>query len=229
MTAAVPQPPPAQSRLVNLTITQDIICPWCYIGIREIQAAVALAEKNLPLRFLVEYRPFRLDPSLSVDVPITKAEKYSKKFGDRMQGVRKVVKERGRKLGIEFNFEGNLRQTTLSHRLLLRVWKSGGQKAQEALLDHIFKGFFERAEDPGVVEVLAGYAEAAGVMSQADAETFLRSKDLEGEVEEMIRSAQLEGITGVPFTTINNTWAVSGCQSSEVYYGIFERLTKMEI
>ncbi|KDQ08737.1 hypothetical protein BOTBODRAFT_165675 [Botryobasidium botryosum FD-172 SS1] len=229
MTAAVAQPPPAPSRLVNLTITQDIICPWCYIGIREIQAAVALAEKNLPLRFLIEYRPFRLIPSLSLDIPISKNELYIKKFGDRIHGVRKVVKERGRALGIEFNFEGNIRQTTLSHRLLLRAWKAGGQKVQEALLDHIFQGFFERAEDPGSVEVLAGYAEAAGLMSQTDAERFLRSKELESEVEEMIRSAQMEGITGVPFTTINNTWAVSGCQSSEVYYGIFERLAKMEI
>jgi hypothetical protein len=60
--------------LVDLTVTLDLICPWCYILIKEIDNAIDRAKKNdLPLRYRIEFKPFILDPTLPLDHSVEKA------------------------------------------------------------------------------------------------------------------------------------------------------------
>jgi len=219
---------PAGAPLIHLSIYSDVICPWCYVGHKEVNRAVDRVTKEVPgVRFLIEFLPFRLDPSLADDKPVDKQTRYIAKFGQtRLDSILKMLKERGKALGINFEFGGVMRQTTLAHRLLLRAWKKGGMPCQQAVLDGLFTSYFEDNEDPGDIDVLARIADKTELMSEEEAVTFLESKELSEEVKQQIQSAQHNGITGVPFTVIDGKWAVSGGQTAEVFYQIFAKLAR---
>lgn len=216
----------AASRVVHLKVVSDSICPWCLIGTMELRKALARAKENsLPLKINVEYRPYQLDPTLPEDTTVDRKERYLKKFGDRMQSIQDNMAERARPLGLNLKFGGVIRQTTPSHRLLLKAYKKGGQDAQQAILTEVLKGFHELEQDIGDPEILAGYAEKTGVMSRAETLEFLNGDEMKKEVADGIEEAREMGVTGVPFTVINNKWAISGGQPSEVFYQVLERLS----
>ncbi|KAG8925240.1 hypothetical protein FRC00_004178 [Tulasnella sp. 408] len=102
-------------------------------------------------------------------------------------------------------------------------------KLQLALLEKIFEAYFEQEKDIGSHEMLAGLAEEAGVASKDEALEFLASDKLYTEVQAQIMEAQGKGITGVPCTVINQKYAISGGQKSDVYIDIFEKLAAREI
>ncbi|KAG9105185.1 hypothetical protein FRC07_009523 [Ceratobasidium sp. 392] len=211
----------AVARVVNLKVVSDSICPWCLIGTMELRKALARVKANdLLVRVNIEYRPYQLDPTLPEDTVLDRKERYLKKFGDRATSIQENMAERARPLGL------NLYDRTSSVQSLDTKPSKGGQDAQQAILTEILKGYHELEEDIGDPEVLAGYAEKTGVMSRPETLEFLASDELKKEVAEGIEEAREMGVTGVPFTVINDTWAISGGQPSEVFYQVFERLSK---
>ncbi|KZT50618.1 thioredoxin-like protein [Calocera cornea HHB12733] len=213
---------------VTLNVTSDTICPWCYIGFKQINNAIQKAKAaKLPITFDVEFSPFMLDPTLPVTGSRPRRERYIEKFGEaRSNAIVETLGNVGKELGINFTYDGVISQTILSHRILMKAYQLGGQDAQQTLLAIIFKGFFEENKNVGDVDWLAQTAEQAGFMSAAEAKKFLESSELEKEVTRKIEMAQMMGITGVPFTIINGRWALSGAQPSEVFYQVFEKLAK---
>ncbi|KAJ1311450.1 hypothetical protein OPQ81_009939 [Rhizoctonia solani] len=213
-------------RVVDLKVISDSICPWCLIGTMELRKALARARaNNLPLQIRLEYRPYQLDPTLPEDKGLDRLERYRSKFGDRIHAIHENISARARTLGLDLNFTGTVRQTTPSHRLLMKAYNKGGQDAQQALLTEILRGYHELAQDIGDPEVLGGYAEKTGLMSKAEAIAFLATDELKKEVADGIQEARELGVTGVPFTVIDNKWAISGGQASEVYYQLLEKLS----
>ncbi|GAA5922597.1 hypothetical protein JCM1841_006747, partial [Sporobolomyces salmonicolor] len=93
----------------------------------------------------------------------------------------------------------------------------------------LFKTYFEEEGDPGSHELLARDAETVGIMSKADALAFLASDELKDEVAAGIRKAQMRGISGVPFTIINDKLAISGAQEEETFLEVFRKLAKGEL
>ena len=90
-------------RTIKLTFVSDFWCPWCYIGFREIIAAMNKCKSGkLPVVFDFEYRPFLLNPTLSEDVPIPRMEYLQNKFGHlKAEMITKMIAERARAVGIE--------------------------------------------------------------------------------------------------------------------------------
>lgn len=213
---------------VSLNVTSDTICPWCYIGFKQINNAIQRAKDNhLPITFDVEFSPFMLDPTLPSKGSRPRWDRYLEKFGEpRAKAIVQTLDKVGKELGIDFKYDGMISQTIASHRILAKAYNLGGQDAQQKLLSVIFRGFFEENKDVGDLDWLAGCAEQAGVMSAAEAKRFLESGELEKEVNAKIEMAQLMGITGVPFTIVNGKWALSGAQPSDVFYAVFEKLAK---
>ncbi|KAF8680297.1 thioredoxin-like protein [Rhizoctonia solani] len=221
----------AAARVVSLKVISDSICPWCLIGTMELRKALARAQaNNLPLQIRLEYRPYQLDPTLPEDKGLDKVERYRKKFGDRqvflLKAMHENVASRARPLGLNLNFKGTVRQTTPSHRILMKAYNIGGQDAQQALLTEILRGYHELAQDIGDPDVLGGYAEKTKLMSKEEALEFLATDELKKEVADAIQEARDMGVTGVPFTVIDNKWAISGGQPSDVFYQLLERLAK---
>lgn len=100
----------------------------------------------------------------------------------------------------------------------MRAHEIGGGEAQHALLDQIHRSVLEECQDVGCADVLSSCADKAGVMSKADALAFLRTPLLCDRVHDEIVIARTErGVVGLPFTVIDDKWAVSGGQSADVY------------
>jgi len=230
--------PPQQPRVVSLSVVSDMNCPWCYVGSKELLKAMqascnasAIASKEdsdkRPLQFKLEYKPFMLDPTLKVDEPVEREGRIVKKYGEeKMKKAKELLVERGKELGISFKWGGNMRQTTASHRLMLYVLQEHGSKAQLQLLEQLFIYNFEHEKDIGDPEILVEIMEKLGFASREDTLDFLDSEDLTPEISSQIKEAQMLGISGVPFTVIDGKWAVSGGQSWDVYYKIFENLSQ---
>jgi predicted DsbA family dithiol-disulfide isomerase len=213
------------------------VCPWCYIGHKEIKDAIA-ASSHLPLSFEIEYRPYQLDPSMNTDLGVDVTTYLTGRLGpERYAQIKKVVAAKANSLGMELYvslcsealhvliwlhsvWHGKIGNTHRAHRLILKAWQVGGQTVQQKLLEAIFVSRFEKGENPGDVEVLGRCSEAAGFLSAEQVADFFDTDECADEVTKMIEEARTRGVSGVPFTIIENKWAVSGGQTSDVYYQV---------
>jgi len=218
------------TRVVKLTIINDLVCPFCCISQYELLDAIALSKDRLqlPISFELEYLPFRLISTacLTEDTPkIDKATFYKDKLGmEKFTNVENSVTKWAEEKNIPISFRGVMSQSTRAHRLSQKAYRMGGQTLQHPLLCAIFKAYLEEEKDIADMNVLAEVAEGVGMMSRDQALRFLESNELETEVIKMCDDARLNGITGVPVTVIDGKWAVSGSQSSEVFLQIFQKL-----
>ncbi|CCM04242.1 uncharacterized protein FIBRA_06409 [Fibroporia radiculosa] len=216
------------SRSVSLVVIGDIICPWCYIGEKEMERAIE-AVSDLPLTIKVEHRPYQLQPSLPDDEALVKRDWYLNRFGkDKFAMFEQMVTTRGAQLGLNINYGGTITQTTRAHRLSLKALKLGGQEMQESYLNAIHKAYFEQGKNIGDNDTLAELAQESSVMTREEALQFLQSDECREEVINMMAEARKKGVTGVPFTIIDGRWAVIGGQTADVYIQIFKKLAQTE-
>ncbi|GAA5828482.1 hypothetical protein JCM5353_002690 [Sporobolomyces roseus] len=224
----------AAIKKVDLEITSDSICPFCYIGFNRITSAISRAKaEQLPIEFSLKFAPFLLDPTLPASPGENKRERYIKRFGgpEKVAKMEEAMIERGRECNppIEFSYGGVVSQTTDSHRLIEKSHQLKGEEGQKALVARLFKSYFEEEQDPAAHEILARDAETAGIMSKSEALEFLKSDELSKEVQEGIKKAQLRGISGVPFTIINDKLAISGAQEEDTFLSVFRKIAKGEL
>ncbi|KAF8477776.1 thioredoxin-like protein [Russula ochroleuca] len=224
--SAFPSPPHTTSkRVVKLIVISDFACPWCFIAHRELQDAIAQCS-NLPISFVVEYRPFLLHTTAPTE-PIDKNEFVGRKIGrERWEAYKLMATERGEAVGINFSFAGPVSLTTPAHRLMTKAYEIGGPAAQSSLITPIFRASYEDDLDISDPDVLADLAEQAPIMSRAEALSFIKSEECLATVNHQVSEARAKGVTGVPFTIIDRKWAISGGQSAPVFVAIFSKLAE---
>ncbi|KAI8922301.1 thioredoxin-like protein [Powellomyces hirtus] len=207
-------------RKVLIEITSDTICPWCYVGKRRLEAAIARAPKTL--EFDIVYKPFFLNPSLPAE-GTNKLEMYESKFGkERVAKMLETMKHVGNEVGIKFDYGGLTANTMDSHRLLEYAKQ---HNKQLPLVEKLFSAYFEQTKNIGDRDVLASVAAEVG-FDKAEVLAYLNSDEGDGthEVVEQVESAQRRRITGVPFFRINRTYDIGGAQEPETFVEIFEKI-----
>ena len=210
---------------LNIEIFSDLICPWCYIGRRRLEAGLKILGANeLPN---IIWRPFELNPDMPKAGLDRKAYR-SAKFGswERSQAMDREVAEIGRTLGLEFNYDRVLitPNTRAGHRLL---WWARDKGWQDALADALFRAYFTEGRDIGKNEVLTQIADEAG-LSATDFSRFVESdKGLEEVLKEEAEGMQ-RGLNGVPFFVINGVPAFSGAQHPETFVEAFLQVLDMD-
>ncbi|KAF7293025.1 DSBA domain-containing protein [Mycena indigotica] len=222
---------PMALKPLSLHVISDSICPFCYMGYKQLNLAMAAAKKeNLPLDFKLRFKPFLLDPTLPTDKPLNKREHYDSKFGAaNFARMEKQMAARGKTVGINFSYGGNIRQTIDSHRLIEKAFLVGGDEKQRLIIDALFGGYFEKEQDVGDHDFLAECAVQAGVFaSKPDAVAFLATDELRDGVQKDITDAKRMGVEGVPFILLNNKYAVSGAQGEETFLQIFRKIAAGE-
>jgi predicted DsbA family dithiol-disulfide isomerase len=204
-----------------IDIVSDAICPWCYIGKRRLEKALAIAPQS---DLQIGWRPFQLNPDMPAD-GMDRQEYLRLKFGDRAGGnMYQAVEEAGRGEDIPFAFERIKRtpNTILAHRLIRYAQREG---RQDEAVETLFKAYFTEGANIGEIDTLVGLAQAmqldpaavrAFLESDADADT-IRSEDA---------FARQIGIQGVPCFIIERKYAVSGAQPPEAFLEIFELVKK---
>ncbi len=203
--------------MIYVDIVSDTICPWCYIGKRRFERALALRGRN---DVAISWRPFQLNPDMPPE-GMTRDDYVRAKFGggDRPRQIYQAIAESGREAGIEFQFSRIRRtpNTVLSHRL---VHWSAKQERQEEVVGELFAAYFEDGLDTGNVEVLVECARRAG-LDEEIAWKYLQSDEGRQEVVASDVYARRLGINGVPCFIVNRKYAVSGAQPPSAFVEVF--------
>src|SRR4029079_144163 len=203
--------------MIYVDIVSDTICPWCYIGKRRFERALALSGRN---DVAISWRPFQLNPDMPAE-GMTRDDYVRAKFGggDRPRQIYQAIAESGREAGIEFQFSRIRRtpNTVLSHRLI--HW-SAKQERQDEVVAELFRAYFEDGLDVGDLEILVECARRAGLDREL-ARKFLLSEEGRQEVVASDVYARRLGINGVPCFIVNRKYAVSGAQPPSAFVEVF--------
>ncbi len=202
------------SPTVHVDIVSDVICPWCYIGQKNLESAISGIEGvNIEIR----WRPYQLDPTLPPEGK-DRATYLNDKFGGeaRAREIYKRVENAGKASGIDFNFDRiAVSPNTLdAHRLL--HWAAGqGPQIQNALAQRLFELYFEQGGNIGDHAVLTEAAVAVGMDREIVAGLLASDQDRDA-VQRDIQQAVAMQIQGVPFFILENKYGLSGAQPPEV-------------
>lgn len=203
----------SQPSPLTIEIVSDVVCPWCFIGKRRLEQAIALVRQDFPdFRHELRWRPFFLNP----DTP-PQGEPYLpfliQKFGGREQteAIFQRVRDAGAPLGIDFRFDRiEVRANTLdAHRLIHWAQRQGDATA---LVERLFAGQFERGENVGDRQVLADIAADCGYL-RADVLAHLEA-DADAELlkaEE--RQSRGWGVTAVPTFIFARKVGIQGAEA----------------
>ena len=207
--------------VMNIEIWSDVVCPWCYIGKRQFERAVA--SFSHPDEITVTYRSFELDPGAPAERSGTHAEHLAGKYGmtiTQAEQAGQQMTQRAAADGLEFRFDlirgGN---TFDAHRLLHLAKDHGLQpEMKERLMRATFTEGLPIADRP----TLARLAAEVGLPA-AQVQTVLDGDNYADAVRADEQQAARYGITGVPFFVADGKYAVSGAQPPEVLLQLLQR------
>lgn len=203
-----------------IKVYSDVICPWCYVGKRRLEAA--LDAPGVPAEVTFDWLPFELNPDMPGE-GMTRAEYRARKFGPaRAAELDRNMRETGREVGIDFAFDRIERtpSTKLAHRL---IWQAGRQGRQNDMVNRLFKAYFEDALDIGDADVLSRLAAEAGLDADGVAQALAGQESLEAVVKLADRGRAM-GIQGVPFFILLGKYGVSGAQPPEFWREALPRI-----
>ncbi len=196
---------------IRIEIVSDTICPWCFVGKRRLEKALA----QLPtVAANVHWRPFQLDSTIP-EGGMDRQTYLARKFG--AQGAKDVyarIRAAGAEEGIDFAFEKIQKtpNTIASHRLLHWAEEDG---RQEAVAERLFQLYFLEGMDIGDIAVLARAAADCG-MDEGAVRQRLATDESRTLILRQIAQADDIGIEGVPCFVFEGSTYLPGAQSSDV-------------
>ena len=203
---------------MHIEIWSDVICPFCYIGKTQLEAAL----KEAGVAAQIEHRAFRLMPGDAV-APVE--EMFAKKYGQTPQqavSTMRNVEANAAGEGLEFHIAGTLTGDTLdAHKLLILA---GDKGVQPQLLDRLYRAYFTETQNVFNRLTLLDLAVEAG-LDRNDAAAALDSAELAARVAADQRTAQTFGVRGVPFVVIDRKFAVSGAQGKDNFVKALQAAT----
>jgi predicted DsbA family dithiol-disulfide isomerase len=199
---------------LTIDVVSDVVCPWCFIGKRRLEGALALyarAHPDAPAP-TVTWRPFQLNPGMP-DEGMAREEYVRRKFGSQGGAVYDRVSAVGREVGIAFKFDQIKRQpNTLAAHSLIELAEARG--AQDAVVEALFTAYFLDGVDLTDRASLAAIATGAG-LDLGEVEGWLdNAQAREAAANEDARAREI-GIEGVPFFIFNSRVGLSGAHPSE--------------
>ncbi len=203
---------------MHIDILADVICPWCFVGKRRLERALALRPD---ISATVSWRAFELNPDLPMD-GIPREIYLSAKFGSAAKAERlyATITAAGRAEGIEFAFERIQRtpNTLRAHRL---IRLAGDKGCAEPIVEALFQGHFVEGLDIGLTETLGELAVRAG-LGRAETCEYLSGGAGTAEVRAEEQRARRLGIHAVPYFVLERGYAISGAQEPEMFLPIFD-------
>ncbi|MCH9683694.1 MAG: DsbA family oxidoreductase [Deltaproteobacteria bacterium] len=206
---------------LRVEIWSDVACPWCWVGKRQLEAAIA----EFPHEVEVVWRAFELDPSApaSIDTSIDYVQRLATKYRtsrDGAQGMIDRMTSVGAEHGLDFRFDRAQPGNTFdAHRLLHWAGKHG---LQDALKERLFLAYMHEGKSVAEHEVLVALAEEVG-LDPDGAQAVLTSDSHHQDVRgEQALAAEI-GVTGVPFFVVGGRYAVPGAQPKDVLGKVLTR------
>jgi predicted DsbA family dithiol-disulfide isomerase len=207
---------------VDIDIYSDVVCPWCYIGKRRLETALAEFDGDVNLT----YKPFQLDPSTPKDAhPLL--EWLAPKFGgpERARQLTSHTTQVAAADGIEMHYDTALIANTFTaHRL---AWYAAREGVGPAVVEALHRAHFTEGRNIGSIDDLTAIAVVAG-LDEAAVREFLDSDAGVAEVTAEIQEAYALGISSVPTFVFAGKYAVSGAQDPETLLATLREVQRRE-
>ena len=200
---------------MKIEIWSDYVCPFCYIGKRRLEEA--LASTNLTDKAEVVFKAFQLDPNTPVDTEALMLDGLAQKYNVSLGEAEKMmanVSEQAKTVGLTYNVDEMKAANTFNAHRLAKLAEQEGKGA--AVSERLLQGSFINGEALGKEETLLTIAEEAG-MSKDRVKNMFSSDEFADEVRSEIAEAGQIGVQGVPFFVINRKYAISGAQPAEAF------------
>lgn len=206
---------------LTVDVISDVICPWCYIGKRRLEKAIAVLGDQHEVQ--VHWYPFQLNPTMPSE-GISRKEYRTRKFGswERSKELDANVSTVGESEGIHFDFDIIERtpNTVDAHRL---IWLANEHGCQDAIVEALFRAYFTEGQDIGNRQTLINVAAETGLDQQA-AEAMLESDEGMDVIAIAREMSKRHRVDSVPFFIINDTITLSGAQDSEIFISAFKQV-----
>ena len=203
---------------ITVDILSDTICPWCYIGKRRLEAALASVDTAVTAE--LRWHPFQLNPDMPAG-GMSRKRYVALKFGgsERGRSIYRNIADVAQTSGLEIDFDRITRtpNTLDSHWLFVHAQRAN---LQNEVVEALFAAYFLEGRDIGAVDVLTDIGEAAG-LGRTETERYLLSDADRAQVIESDTRARGAGASGVPHFVINGKLAVAGAQEPQVFRNVF--------
>lgn len=219
---------------VIVDIWSDVMCPWCVIGLNQLDKALAGMEGEVDAT--VRFHPFELNPDMPEEGE-EQAAHIQRKYGrtaEQSAGVRETLRQAAERAGYSFDYTGEgeappamMWNTRMAHRLLTWALRDFGPERQVALKRALFDAHFQARRNVSDPEVLAEVAESVG-LPRLNALQAMIDPQIDAVVIAEERQAWDWNVTGVPAVVINGKLIVPGAQEPHVYADLIRKVLARE-
>ncbi len=207
---------------MKIEIWSDIVCPFCYIGKRRFENALAKFDKKYQIEVI--YKSFQLNPEIKTDMDKSVVQYLSESKGVTLEKAREMTEYVTQQAGIEgLDYKMDkavVANTFRSHRLLHLALAQG---LQLEMKERLLKAYFIEGKNIDDVSILADLAKEVGI---TNAEETLKNDNFTDQVKRDLMESKQIGIQGVPFFVFNGKYGISGAQESKVFAEAIEQSFK---
>lgn len=211
---------------MKIEIWSDYVCPFCYIGKKQLEQAIQ--DTGYAGQVELVYKSYQLDPTTPVDTNVSTYEALTKKYGMSLEKAKEMtqgVVARAKEVGLDFNFDNSMEENTLkAHRLVKWAQQQGDITA---LVEALLSSYFIEAKRIGQDDVLIDIAEQVG-LNREEVAKVLSNDDFKIDVETDIQEGLQLGVRGVPFFVLNRKYGISGAQPQEVFEETLRKVAEEE-
>src|ERR1700722_7265704 len=211
------------TQIMRVDIYSDTVCPWCYLGKRRFELALAGRPRYEPR---INWRPFELNPDLPWE-GVDRAGYLASKFGDsaQIEANDAILGRHGSAVGLEFRFDlvECLPNTRRSHLLIAHAARQG---LSGEVVERIMQAYFEEGCNIGDVDELVRLGVEAG-LSEHETRSAMVLREGQGGVGAAERRAAVLGINGVPSFIFDRQYSVSGAQEIETFTQVIDQVMEL--
>ena len=207
---------------MRVDIWSDLVCPWCYVGKRRFENALARFDNRHEVQIV--HRSFQLNPAAPRDATSSRREMLMRKYGrspDQAVEMDARMTQTAAAEGLEFNLEGTLTGNTFDAHQLVHLAHAHG--LQDAVVERLFRAYFTEQRSLFDQQTLVNLGADAG-LNRIEAAAALRDNRYANAVDTDIEIAHRLGVTGVPFYVINDRYGISGAQAPETFLDVLQRV-----
>ena len=207
---------------MQVEIWSDILCPFCYIGKRRLEKALATFEHAAEVE--INWRSFELDPEANPTPGVNQYARLAAKYGKSEEWARQMsanMTQMAAEEGLAFDFDRVVPANSLRAHRLVHLAAQHGQ--QDAAKERLFKAYLEQGlniNDEAVLTCLGAELD----LPAAEVEHLLTSTTFEQEVRHDEYQAHQIGVRGVPYFVFDDKYAVSGAQPTELFQEVLEKV-----
>lgn len=214
------------SDTIEVDVWSDVACPWCFIGKRRLEEGVRrYSASDGALAVRVTYHSFELSPDTPVDFEGTEADFLARHKGLPLEQVHQMLEHVTRLAaaeGLAYDFDRVQHTNTRRVHEVLHLAKERGR--QLAVVERLFRAYFEEGRHLGRDDVLADLGAQAGLDRQEVLDALADGRYAPA-VEADVAQARASGIQGVPFYVVDGRYGVSGAQDPELFARALEQVT----